>query len=482
MQWLNSDARHFRFVAARLTLAVGFFLGPVATALAANHVLPSQNGNFDCGSVRPGDTVTLQSGERGPLKIRNCNGTADNPITIKNDSNGAGPTIITRTSGAAGGFVFNCENCVGVVIDGSQKWRGAQSGKTYGIKVTMSGGGSPSAFVKIRGLSRFVTIRNIEVDGAWPRLSDNGIGLSFNDHSVKRSQHPGVWREGILIEHNYIHDIEGEGMYVGPNYREGDIPLRNVEIRHNLVEDIGWEGINTKSMVAGNNSVHHNVVRRIGKNDSNPDSASQYSGINNNTGTVKIYSNWVEATGGHGIKLGSGEGPLESDGFGPFEVNVWNNVIVDAGLLWRPFMADTHGISVSSKDGREKPVANIYYNTIVNPRDGGINLASNVGAGYVRDNIIAGASGKPITAPAFIKLTNNRTGTVSDICFVDAGRKNFRLRPDSPARNQGGNDYPDTDFDDVSRSPDGVVSQGAFEFSSQTSAAAPRAPDNLMVE
>ncbi len=58
-------------------------------------------------------------------------------------------------------------------------------------------------------------------------------------------------------------------MYVGPNYSDGDLPLRNIEIRNNLVEDTGWEGINTKSMWAGDNRIHHNVVRRAGKNSVN---------------------------------------------------------------------------------------------------------------------------------------------------------------------------------------------------------------------
>ena len=57
-----------------------------------------------------------------------------------------------------------------------------------------------------------------------------------------------------------------EGMYIGPNYPDGDLPLRNVEIRYNRVEDTGCEGISTKSMWAGNNSIHHNVVRRAGTN------------------------------------------------------------------------------------------------------------------------------------------------------------------------------------------------------------------------
>jgi hypothetical protein len=369
-----------------------------------------------------------------------------------------------------------------VTIDGSAKWRGAPSGKTYGIKVTTTGGESPSAFVRIGGLSRFVTIRYVEIDGAWPAVANNGIGLMVNDHSVKLSAHPGAWREGIKIEHNYIHNTEGEAMYVGPNYGLGDLPLRNIEISNNLVEDIGWEGINTKSMYGGHNSVHHNIVRRVGKNDEHASSTSQYEGINNVSGTVDIYNNWVEATGTTGIKLGSGDGPLESEGFGPFEVRVFNNVVVNAGGQWRSFMPPANGIALSAKAGVEKPIPYIYSNTIVSSHNDGINLANNAGNGYIKDNIVAESGGVPIKSPAFITSTNNRTGAVSDMRFVDAGSKNFRLRTDSPARNQAGSGSPEVDFDDVARPQDGAPDQGAFESTSGDMVATPSAPSSLVVE
>src|SRR5688572_8864731 len=469
-------------VSVVLMLAVGPFLIPFESSLAANYPISPQSDYFDCEAkgVRPGDTVTLEAGTRNPLKIRNCNGTAANPITIRNDPNGTGPTKIRRASGSDKGIVFSCDDCIGVAIDGSSKWRGAPTGKTYGIVVTITGGGAPSAFVKIGGMSRFVTIRNLEIDGAWPGLASDGIGLSVNDHSIKRAVYPNAWREGFLIEHNYIHDIEGEGMYVGPNYRDGDLPLRDIEIRFNVVEDIGWEGINTKSMLAGNNSVHHNIVRRVGKNVSRTNKPNQYAGINNNTGSVKIYNNWVEDTGTHGIKVGSGEGPPESSGFGPFKSYVWNNVIVNAGGLWRSFMSESHGISVSAQDGREKPVPYVYNNTIINPRSKGIHVANNVAAGFVRDNIVAGTGTASIQAPSSCKQTNNRVGGISEMHFIDAEGKNFRLRSDSPARNVGSGDFPDTDFDDRARPQDGIPDQGAFEFTA--TAAESHAPANPTLE
>lgn len=468
--------------AAGFLFAVGLSVMPIGATLAANHPVSAESDKFDCDAkgVRPGDTVTLAAGTRGPLKIRNCNGTASKPITIRNDPDGTEPTTIRRASGPGRGIVFSCDDCIGVAIDGSYKWRGAPRKRTYGIIVTITGGGAPAAFVRIGGMSRFVTIRNLEIDGAWPGLASDGIGLSVNDHAIKRSVYPNVWREGFLIERNYIHDIEGEGMYVGPNYRDGDLPLRDIEIRFNIVEDIGWEGINTKSMLAGSNSVHHNMVRRVGKNDSQTNKPNQYAGINNNTGSVKIYNNWVEDTGTHGIKVGSGEGPPESSGFGPFKSYVWNNVVVNAGGLWRPFMSESHGISISAQAGREKPAPFVYNNTIINPRGKGIHLANNVAEGFVRDNIVAGTGAGLIQAPPFVKQSNNRIGRTQELRFIDADRKNFRLRPDSPARNVGSEGSPETDFDGRPRPQDGVPDQGAFEFTN--SATQSKFPESLVEE
>jgi hypothetical protein len=438
--------------------------GAYQTATAAERIISGQTAVFDCSGVKPGDMLTLASGARGPLTIRNCDGTPANPIVVRNDPQGDGPTVIRRSGGSSGGFIFSCNSCIGVSIDGSYKWQGAPAGKTYGIKVTMTGGGAPSAFLRIAGLSRFVTIRNIEVDGAWPALAKSGSGIRINDQSVNRNAYPNVWREGILIEDSFVHDVAAEGMYIGPNYRDGDIPLRNIEIRNNRVEDIGWEAINTKSMWMGDNRIHHNVVLRAGKNASNTSKTTQYSGINNNAGTVKIYNNWIEMTGQHGIQVWTQDGPKISEGRGPFEAHIWNNVIVSAGGLWRPFMAKSFGINVGAQSGCEKPLPFIYSNTVVNPRLGGINVSSDAGAGYIRDNIVAGAGSNPvIKAPSFVVLINNRIGTVSQFEFVDPGDLNFRLKADSPARNEGSNAFPDKDFDDVTRPKDGAADQGAYE-------------------
>lgn len=440
-----------RFLAG-LACAAALSLGASETARAADHRISPQKATFECAAIKPGDTLTIPSGARGPLRIRNCKGTQQNPIIVRNDPGGPGPAILRRTSGS-GGFIFNCNSCVGVRIDGSYKWRGAPAGKTYGIQVTIAGGGAPTVYFKIDGLSRFVTIRNVEVDGQWPARARSGIGIDVNEHSTSRSRNPGTWLEGILIEDNYVHNIATSGMYIGPNYNQGDFPLRDIEIRNNRVENTGTNGILTKSMWAGDNRIHHNTVRSSGNE----------TGITVLSGTARIYNNWIEKTGQHGIKAYTHGGPRLSEGKGPFEAHIWNNVIVDAGRIGRTLSA-SFGITVGAQNGLEKPIPFIYNNTIVNPLRRGINVTSNVGAGYVRDNIVAGSGGNPvIKVPGIVKLINNRVGPISQMGFVDPARKNYRLNIRSPARNQGSNVFPDTDFDNVPRPKEGSADQGAFE-------------------
>jgi len=465
LQVQSRDSRFRRSWLPASLVGLVFAVGGDA-ALAANYTIPSQTSKFECKSVRPGDTITLPAGTRGPLRILGCSGTPSNPIVIRNDPNGNAPAEIRSTSGNAAGFVLQCQDCVGVAIDGSAKWNGAPSGRTYGIKLTITGGKSPSAFLKMAGKSRFFTIRNVEIDGGWPGKSNNGSGINVNDQVVKRNANPGLWREGILIEDNYIHDVAKEGMYVGPNYSTGGLPLRDVVIRNNLVEDTGWDGINTKSMWSGDNRVHHNIVRRAGMNQSFKSKPSQYSGIMNMSGTVKIYNNWVEATGQHGIHVWAQGGPKQSERKGPFEAHIWNNVVVDAGVFWKSFMNSSYGINVGAESGVEKPLPFVYNNTITNSRQRGINIGNSAGGGFVRDNIVAGTGGNPvISAPSHVELLNNRVGSIAQLEFVDPTRKNFRLKISSPARNEATNGFPPTDHADVPRPKEGAADQGAFEGS-----------------
>ena len=463
----------FRPVLVKVILAGTLSAGAVQLAHAADHAIEPQTASFNCSAVKPGDTVTLSGGTRGPLKITNCDGTVGNPIVFRNDPRAAGPTVIRRTSGGTGGFVLHCVDCVGVVFDGSVKWAGAPAGRTYGIKITMAAGGSPSAFLKLAGLSRFVTIRNVEIDGTWPGVGQNGIGISVNDHSKKSADHPGVWYEGIVIERNYVHNVQGEGLYIGPNWYTGGLPLRNIEIRENVIEDTGWDGIQLKSAIGGTNLIHHNVVRRVGRESDN----GQLLGISVLDGTGHIYNNWVERSGDAGIQHFIGNLPRS---YGDQLGEVYNNVVINSGQVGS---TPGHGIASNGRDGLAPTVARIYNNTIVGATDFGIYVGSDATGGFVRDNIVADAGEKPIVVPATVSQENNRVGSASQMAFVDPSGLDFHLRPDSPARDAGSsNNFPKTDFDDTPRPQDGQVDQGAFEYDAAGSATRPTPPAGLAVE
>jgi hypothetical protein len=430
----------------------------VSNADAADHVVPASTPKFDCSKVGPGDTVTLPSGVRGNLTIENCTGASGKPIVIRNDSRGTSPTQIRRSSGSGGGFVLYCFNCIWTTIDGSSKWVGAPAGKTYGIKVSMTGGGSPTALVKIGGVSRFVTIRNVEVDGGWPSVATDGIGISINDQVATTSKYPNLWREGILIEDNYVHNTEGEGMYIGPNWGTGGLPLRNIEIANNRVETTGWDGIQLKSAISGTNIIHHNTVKRAGaKKDS---SAGAHYGISLYEGNGLIYSNWVEKSGESGISHYIHYMPSS---YPAQKAEIYNNVVVDPGQTG-PNAG--HGIVSTRSAGKAKVLPNIYNNTVIRAKDDGIRVGGDAAVGgFVRDNIVAESRRLNIRAPSNVSQINNRVGSVSQMGFVNASSMNFKLAPASSARNAGSStSSPYDDYAGVKRPQENARDQGAYEF------------------
>ena len=473
-----------RNVAWRGTLILFFGMGAGLSVIAsaAEIRIAGSQSSFDCTSARPGDTVTLAAGNRGPLVIRNCSGTGSNPIVFRNDPGGNEPAIIRSPAGANGGFVLACDNCVGVILDGSGKWNGAPSGRSYGIRLT-SAGGSPSAFLKLTGVSRSITVRGLEIDGVWPSISDNGIGISLNDHDLKMASSPGLYYENVLIEKNYIHNVQGEGMYIGPNWYTGGLPLRNIEIRENIIEDTGWDGIQLKSAVAGTNLIHDNVLKRVGSQTTGKIKGEIY-GISLLDGNGKIYGNYIEQTGDTAIQHWIPDLPAS---YGLQQIEIFNNVVVNAGVTGT---TGRNAISSGSADinraGQKTALTSprIHHNTIIRPNGWGIAIGSASADGaYVQNNIIADAESGPIKAAKGVDTSNNRIGTVADMAFVDVGRQNYRLRSSSPARNAGIGDFPAVDFDGVPRPIDNRADQGAFEYHEGAAVPTkPMAPDDLAVE
>ena len=361
----------------------------------------------------------------------------------------------------------------------------------YASGATADNKDGPSIFLKTSGdtvtpqvfnnCSDF-SIRFVEINGGWPTYSSDGIGINTNDPQFRAADYPDAWQQNILIEHNLVHNVEGEGLYIGTNYYDSPVPLRNIEIRRNRVENTNWDGIQMKSAVAGKNLIHDNVLRNVGS-DSSVNGRGQIFGLSLLDGSGEIYNNYVERSGDTGIQHWIADLPSS---FGPQSARIFNNVVVDAGVVG---LTSRNGISVGSAAASRAGVATapvlsmIYNNTIVRPRGNGVNVNSRAApGGWVRDNIIVDAGSSPINALTSVSITNNVVGHASSLGFSDVAGLDFRLTQNSPARNSGSAEYPAFDFDNVARPQDGRADQGAFEYRAAGAPVPPDAPGQITVD
>jgi len=173
-----------------------------------------------------------------------------------------------------------------------------------------------------------------------------------------------------IIHHNFVHEIDGEGFYIGPShYYEETSPtstdecapgipeaaLRVVEVYHNTVEDVGRDGIQVGAAIEGM-SIHHNLVRRYAL----AGDSGHIGGIQVNPGSVgRVFANLImsadDDVADNAIQFAGGEdGPTY----------LYNNIIVGTSTA---FMA-------LSRLGNEDSEVHFLNNTVVSEPEGGKTL------------------------------------------------------------------------------------------------------------
>jgi hypothetical protein len=453
-------------------------------AHAADHFVSRTTLQFDGSKVAPGDTVTLQAGARPQLNILDLRGTAEKPILVRNDVTASGPVVISRTSATNGGQVFACISCIHVVIDGTGKWNGAPEAAYCGapagrdgcgIKVTANVKGDlPTIFLRLPGFTSDITVRGVEIAGRFPESGPGmNVGVKLDDVSLKAVDYPGVWRENVIFEKNYVHNTLTEGFYIGPiccgpegtdrGAHTGGFPLRNITIRHNLVENVGWDGMQLKTAYQGTNNIHDNIIRNSGLDTRTDIPPGELMGIGCENSRCNIYRNLVLGSGESSYQLRNHTLAAE---FGPLEVNIFNNVSVNAGSMGT---SNGHGVTLMRESGdvaRQK--ISVYNNTIINPAIDGIGVrGANLGSDTrISSNIIASAGRSPIMVPSGSTVTGNGiSDAAGTFRFVDLANGDFRLSDDSPARDAGSSAlFAAEDFNGVERPQGSAPDQGAFEF------------------
>ena len=438
----------------------------VAVAAAVAPPTPSPTPSSDCGcdhtitaatpyvngerlGVKPGDVVCIQAGDYPYLNLFNFQGSAEQPLLFKN----------------CGGQVRVGEpsSNYGIVMNNNRHFRFTGTGDSnhqYGFKVSGKTKYLPSGFAIATKSSDF-EIDHLEITkvgaGVLAKTNPSCDASTWNGNYVMRN---------VKFHDFYIHDITGEGFYIGHTSLTVDVKcdgttqkvvphdIEGIRVYDNVVKQTGWDGIQV-SRASKDCQIYNNRVYDYGT----ANHSSQQAGIIvGGESTGKVYNNWVEKGTGSGIQV-----------FGTGNVTVYNNVITDAG-------AD----AIFCDDRSPKPMsARFINNTIVNPGRDGIRLYNDEGIdNVVYNNLVVtpgslGDYSDKTRSYLFVangvdlsQSTNHFSATANKVNFEDHVNDDFQLEDGSPAINAGTNvsQYGIVkDMEGNDRPANGAYDIGAFE-------------------
>ena len=264
----------------------------------------------------------------------------------------------------------------------------------------------------------------------------------------------------IKIHDNYIHDTQGEGIYVGNSFYAKGVSsscgqlmphaVENAKVYNNRVVRTGWDGIQIGAATKGC-EVYGNMVEDFGKKNN----GTHGNGIQLGEGTGgKCYNNVIKNGYANGIiVLGKGDNVI------------FNNVIVGVG--GNGSFIDSR-MPATTGDGFK-----FFNNTIINPGDVGVRIyATQSGLkNQVKNNLVVG--GDKAVALLHDGVTNTavsnnyHTKSISNVKFVNADQGDYRLTAASPCVDKGVNltSYGVTfDLENNARPTNGSFDQGACRF------------------
>jgi hypothetical protein len=346
--------------------------------------------------LQPGSVVCLPAGFRGNLRIANVHGTAEAPITFRND----GGTVVITGADFQGGIEIRTSSHLRITGSGAGEQCGAPAdgaGQECGIVLD-----GPRKGVIV--LTRHGEVTGFEFDHlAIRNLSgENTRGITI--HPV-----PGQVVSDVRVHHNWISTTGAEAVYIGSEPRSDRLDelgqVDRVDVSHNLIEQIQWDGIKVK-VARSESRITRNVIRDVGL----ARYARHESGITVTMSNIEVSYNAI-ARAPEGIKSGRALPDAEN--------TYANNVVNDV---------DTLGIQTVEEH------AHIVNNTIA--RSGGYGIRARGSQSVVAENIIADAE-DPLVVRGSAVVRANLVGSASEVGFRAADDGDFGLLATSPAIEAG---------------------------------------------
>ncbi|MBC7937692.1 MAG: PKD domain-containing protein [Rhizobacter sp.] len=298
-----------------------------------------------------GDTVKITGTSYSVIEFNNIAGDPCRPIVIM---------PLTRVTTP----VFR--------IKGNSRYLKIWGGNTqYGIKVN----GGPMAIT---------SAHHIEVDNVEATGGSTGVYCKQDVvYADPMTWNPNYRMTKLTFKNMWIHDIDGEGMYVGITQPSGltvrstwsgldtvIVPIRldSVEISNNIVERCTWDAIQLSNARYGN-KIFGNTVRDYGTINMSSQQAGIILGGNTNG---DIYNNTITRGTGNGI---------EAFGFGV--INIYGNTLDSCGYDGRTNANGTQGQQpiyasdfLNGVEINPKQTINVYGNAVNRPlNSGGIFIA-----------------------------------------------------------------------------------------------------------
>ncbi|MFY0673433.1 MAG: right-handed parallel beta-helix repeat-containing protein [Bacteroidia bacterium] len=423
-----------------LTLLIFVLASRASNTYARSIIVEVNDGLIDGNTmgVLPGDTLLIETGQWEYLTFRNMHGTRQNPIVATN---------------YGGKVQVHSNNSVyykqGINIKESHFFKLMGNGDEsvqYGFEISLTYIGS--------GLDLRENVHHVEA--SFVEIHNThfaGVMVKEDPRCDGRFLRGAYLMTGIVLNNNYIHDTNGEGIYAGITAYNGfrkscygqpdtlyGVMLDSLTISQNVLKRTGREGIQVFSTYYA--LVSNNAIDSFGTS-ANPIHSN---GISLGLGSGgEMVNNTITNGYGHGINHAA-----------KWKWNIANNLIVNSGMLnvigaqnilacgiyfdERFLDENVHSVVVNNTIINSKHNAlRVVNDAIITSHD--VTIANNIICSYgLGAAMFSKSDNDPFNFryPFDIELHSNyHTGDTCDIKFKDAANGKYELSKKSALLNQG---------------------------------------------